>query len=76
VRIPLEEDFAIWPAPSEYVLVRKLPYHQESSSDRQLRDVSAILEISGGSIEMLVVEWWVERLRLEEALKVARSFNP
>jgi len=75
VRIPLEDDLAIWLAPPEYVVVRKLQYYKESGSDRHLRDVSAILEISGQRIEMLEVEGWAERLGLKEALKAAGLFN-
>jgi hypothetical protein len=76
VRIPLEDDTAIWLAPPEYVVVRKLQYYKESGSDRHLRDVTAMLEISGERIDMVVVRGWAERLRLEEALRTARSFNP
>jgi hypothetical protein len=75
VRIPLEEDTAIWLAPPEYVLVRKLQYYQESGSDRHLRDVSAMLEISRGKIDLLEVELWTHRLGLEGAWGAARSFN-
>ena len=53
----------------------KLQNYKESGSDRHLRDVSAILEISGKRIEMLEVEGWAERLGLEEALRAAGLFN-
>jgi hypothetical protein len=75
VRIPLEEDTAIWLAPPEYVVVRKLQYYQESGSDRHLRDVSAMLEISREKIDLLEVEAWAHRLGLEGAWRAARSFN-
>lgn len=75
VRIPLEDDAAIWLAPPEYVLVRKLQYYEESGSDRHLRDISAMLEISGEKIDLLEVEVWARRLGLEEVLGAARSFK-
>lgn len=75
VRIPLEDDVAIWLAPPEYVVIRKLQYFQQSGSDRHLRDISAMLEISGEKIAMPEVAGWVQRLGLDEALKAARSFN-
>lgn len=75
VRIPLEEDAEIWLAPPEYVVVRKLQYFKESGSDRHLRDVAAMLEISREKIDMLEVEDWTHRLGLEEASRAARSFN-
>ncbi len=75
VRIPLEEDLAIWLAPPEYVVVRKLQYFEESRSDRHLRDVSAMMEISRGRIDLEAVEGWVRRLGLGPALEAAQSFK-
>ena len=75
VRIPLVDDVAIWLAPPEYVVIRKLQYFQQSGSDRHLRDISAMLEISGEKIAIPEVEGWVQRLGLDEALRAARSFN-
>jgi hypothetical protein len=75
VRIPLEDDVAIWLAPPEYVVVRKLQYYEEAGSDRHLRDISAMLEISREKIDVLEVEGWAHRLGLEAALRAARSFN-
>lgn len=75
VRIPLEDDIAIWLAPPEYVVVRKLQYYKESGSDRHLRDVSAMLEISEEQIDTQEVEGWAARLGLEQVLRVAQSFE-
>ena len=75
VRIPLDADAALWLAPPEYAVVRKLQYYQESGSDRHLRDVSAILEISWERIGMPEVEDWAQRLGLEDVLMAAREFN-
>jgi len=74
VRIPLEEGTAIWLAPPEYVVVRKLQYYQESGSDRHLQDVSAMLEISRERIDIQEIEIWTVRLGLEVAWRAARSF--
>jgi len=73
VRIPLEGETAIWLAPPEYVVIRKLQYRRESGSERHLRDVSAILEISGDKINFLEVDPWIERLGLEKEWKAARA---
>lgn len=75
VRIPLEEDAAIWLAPPEYVVVRKLQYYQESGSERHLGDVSAMLEISRDKIDRLEVEVWTNRLGLEGAWRAAQTFD-
>jgi hypothetical protein len=42
---------AIWFAPLEYVIVRKLEYFQQSESDRHLRDVAGMLRVSGELID-------------------------
>ena len=38
-------------APPEYVIVRKLEYFREGGSSKHLRDIRAILEISGHEID-------------------------
>ncbi len=75
VRVPLEDHAAIWLAPPEYVVVRKLQYYEESGSDRHLRDVAAMLEISREKITIREVEGWAHRLGLEDPLRAARAFN-
>ncbi|UCF20859.1 MAG: hypothetical protein JSU87_05480 [Gemmatimonadota bacterium] len=37
---------AVWFAPLEYVIVRKLEYFQQSGSDRHLRDIVGMLRLS------------------------------
>jgi hypothetical protein len=41
----------VWFAPIEYVIVRKLEYYSEGGSDRHLRDIAAMLRISGDLID-------------------------
>ncbi len=42
---------AIWFAPLEYVIVRKLEYFQQSESDRHLRDIDGMLRVSGELVD-------------------------
>ncbi len=42
---------AIWFAPLEYVIVRKLEYFEASGSDRHLRDIAGMLRVSGELID-------------------------
>jgi hypothetical protein len=65
-RIPLETDFALWVAPVEYVILRKLQYFAESRSDRHLRDVQLMLEVSAEEIDRVELERWIEGLGLRE----------
>ena len=52
---------AIWFAPLEYVIVRKLEYFQQSGSDRHLRDIAGMLRVSSelvdrGELQRLIAE--------------------
>lgn len=55
----------LWIAPIEYVILQKLRYYRMGSSDRHLRDISAMRRISGGSIDEAALEEWIERLGLD-----------
>ena len=37
---------AIWLAPPEYVIVRKLEYYKDGGSDKHLRDINIMMEVS------------------------------
>jgi hypothetical protein len=51
-------------APIEYVVVQKLRWYRDSSSDRHLRDIAAMRRISGELIQQPDLDHWVERLGL------------
>lgn len=51
-------------APPEYVIVRKLEYLREGGSEKHLRDISAMLRVSGALIDTTVLREWVTRLGL------------
>jgi hypothetical protein len=58
---------AIWFAPLEYVIVRKLEYFQHSGSDRHLRDIAGMLRVSWE----LVDQAELQRLIAERELAAA-----
>lgn len=70
-RVPLE-GWAIWVAPIEYVVLRKLQYYRDSGSDRHLRDVAMMLHISGDAVDRQQLTSWLDRLDLHEAMAAAR----
>lgn len=74
VRIPLD-DGAIWLAPIEYVVVRKLQYYRDSGSDRHIRDVAMMLALSGERVDEEALGQWVESMGLAEELAAARAFR-
>lgn len=47
---------AIWFAPLEYVIVRKLEYFQQGESDRHLRDIAGILRVSAELVDHAELE--------------------
>lgn len=65
----------IWFAPIEYVIVRKLEYYAEGSSDRHLRDIASMLGISGDMIDHEVLQRLIADRGLEATWTKARSHS-
>ncbi|MBW2610399.1 MAG: hypothetical protein JRC68_08670 [Deltaproteobacteria bacterium] len=64
----------IWVAPPEYVILRKLEYYREGKSEKHMRDISSILDISSDLIDFEQLENKVSDSKLqmewEQVLKV------
>lgn len=73
-RIEVEE-LALWLAPLEYVIVRKLEYFRASGSDRHLRDVAMMLRISGSLVNIPALTEWSDRHEVAGLLEEARAFD-
>jgi hypothetical protein len=52
-------------APPEYVILRKLQYHREGGSEKHLRDIRAMLAVSGELVDRPALQDWIQRLGLE-----------
>lgn len=52
-------------APPEYVIVRKLEYYREGHSEKHLRDIRAILSLSGDQLDKAALSEWIHRLGLQ-----------
>ena len=52
-------------APPEYVILRKLEYFREGGSTKHLTDIRAMLDVSGDSIDRIVLAEWITRLGLQ-----------
>jgi len=74
LRLPVDR-MAIWVAPLEYVILRKLEYFRISGSDRHLRDIAMMLRISGDSMDAEAFGRWVGKLDLRETLEAARGYR-
>lgn len=55
---------AIWVAPAEYVVVRKLEFYRDGGSSKHLEDIRSILRMSGENLDRAAVERFVESLGL------------
>jgi hypothetical protein len=48
-------------APPEYVIVRKLEYYREGRAEKHLRDIRAMLAVSGGHLDQAALDEWIQR---------------
>ena len=64
-RVPREvEGERVQFAPIEYVIVMKLSYYQMGGSDRHLRDIARMLEVSGSEVDRPTLDRWIARMQL------------
>lgn len=52
-------------APPEYVIVRKLEYYREGHAEKHLRDIRAMLAVSGDQLNRAEMSEWIQRRGLE-----------
>lgn len=57
-------DDAVAVAPVEYVIVKKMQYFMTGGSDRHLRDIRAMLRLSGDQVDQAELERWLDQLNL------------
>lgn len=74
IRLDLEGRW-LWLAPPEYVIVRKLEYYREGRSEKHLRDIAAMLEVSSDRIALGEVETWVRAFGLQKEWAAAKDFR-
>jgi len=73
-RVALDfEGERMWVAPREYVIVRKLEYFREGGSEKHLRDISGILELSSDQINFTQLEEFIHRYGLESEWEKAKG---
>jgi hypothetical protein len=63
-----------WLAPIEYVILRKLEYYREGESEKHLRDIKGILEISGDRIDFEFLKSKINTMKLETEWEKSKSF--
>jgi hypothetical protein len=60
-------------APPEYVVVRKLEYFREGGSEKHLRDIRAMMAVSGAQLNRPELDDWVARRGLEKEWRAATA---
>jgi hypothetical protein len=61
---------ALWIAPPEYVILRKLEYYREGGSDKHLNDIKAIINVSKEKLNFNILEEKIAQLNLKEQWKL------
>ncbi|MBW2066557.1 MAG: hypothetical protein JRJ03_16730 [Deltaproteobacteria bacterium] len=65
----------VWVAPPEYVIIRKLEYFREGGSEKHLRDIAGMLELSPDQIDFKRLEEFIHRYGLESEWQKARALG-
>lgn len=60
-------------APPECVIVRKLEFLREGGSDKHVRDIRVMLEVSGNAIDHSALREWIQRQGVETEWKKVSS---
>ncbi|MGB8369762.1 MAG: hypothetical protein ACLPYZ_07710 [Limisphaerales bacterium] len=60
-------------APPEYVIVRKLEYYREGNAEKHLRDIRAMLAVSGEQLDRPTLNEWIQRQGLETEWRQASN---
>jgi hypothetical protein len=63
-RLPIGEDYSVWLAPPEYVIIRKMQYFAEGGSDKHLRDIQNMLAIMRDHLDIQFIELQASRTGL------------
>ncbi len=63
-------EHAIRLAPPEYVIVRKLEYFREGGSEKHLRDIRGMLNVSSAIINREDLDHWIKRQSVEAQWKL------
>ena len=65
----------VWLAPPEYVILRKLEYYREGGSEKHLRDIAGMLELSRNDIDFAFLESKIDAMSLKKEWEEALKFN-
>ena len=56
----------LWVGPPEYVILRKLEYYREGGSEKHVKDILSMLEVSHDIIDRLEIEKWISKMGIQK----------
>jgi hypothetical protein len=59
-------DCLAYTASAEDVILAKMAFYKEGASDKHLRDITGMLQVSGGEIDQAYIRGWAVQLDLDE----------
>ena len=65
-QIEIKENVAIWLAPPEYVILRKLEFYKEGHSEKHVDDIRGILEVSDRLLNRDDIDRWAAELGVQD----------
>lgn len=71
-KIPMEGN-SVWVAPPEYVILRKLQYYHEGKSEKHLRDIAGMMELSSENMDLEELQGKIKDHSLEREWKEAQK---
>ena len=66
----------VWVASAEDVVVSKLVWARQGSSERQLRDVGGVVAVQGEALDRAYVETWAKRLGVDDLWRTVLAGLP
>ena len=72
-KIQVDEE-SVWVAPLEYVVLRKLEYYREGRSEKHLRDIVSMMDLSSEKIDSDELQSKIKEYSLEKAWEEVQKF--
>jgi hypothetical protein len=72
-RMAIGDEYKVWLAPPEYVVIRKLQYFAEGGSDKHLRDIQSMIAIMKDGLDLRFIEMQASNLGLVDEWKQANK---
>jgi hypothetical protein len=63
-RMQIDNEYSVWLAPPEYVIIRKMQYFSEGGSDKHLRDIQNMVAIMRDRLDINFIEMQASRIGL------------